>query len=72
MASQVENGKGNVIVLLAPKLYLSPPQVSILIGGNDLCSKSCVSTLQALGLSRRVKVEPRDFERNVRKSMYLP
>jgi len=43
--------------------------VSILIGGNDLCSKSCVSTLQALGLSRRVKVEPRDFERNVRKTL---
>ena len=26
--------------------------VSILIGHNDLCGKSCISTLQALGLSR--------------------
>merc|ERR1712123_163210 len=43
--------------------------VSILIGHNDLCSKSCISTLQALGLSRRVKVEPKDYERNIRKGL---
>jgi len=43
--------------------------VSILIGHNDLCSKSCISTLQSLGLSRRVNVEPRDYEKNIRKSL---
>ena len=52
-------------------------QISILIGHNDLCSKSCITSFQALGLTRRVKVEPRDYERNIRKSLdllahYLP
>ena len=45
-----------------------PPQISILIGHNDLCSKSCLTAFQSLGLSRRVRVEPRDYERNIRKS----
>ena len=39
-----------------------------MIGHNDLCSKSCISTLQSLGLSRRVMVEPADYEKNIRKS----
>ena len=39
-----------------------------MIGHNDLCSKSCISTLQSLGLSRKAKVEPRDYEKNIRKS----
>ena len=87
-------------------------QVSILIGHNDLCSKSCLSPFQRLGLSRwlfyrlyfveelyyirnlsrwlwgsstimswiwswcwqpsrRVAVEPRDYERNLRKTLKI-
>ena len=42
--------------------------ISILIGHNDLCSKSCVTTWQRLGITNRVRVEPRDYERNIRKS----
>ena len=43
--------------------------MSILIGHNDLCSYSCSTFLQSIGLSRRVKVEPRDYERNLRASL---
>jgi len=43
--------------------------VSVLIGHNDLCSKSCLSPLQRLGISRRVAVEPSDYERNLRKTL---
>ena len=42
--------------------------ISLLIGHNDLCSKSCLTTWQRLGISKRVRVEPRDYERNIRKS----
>ena len=42
--------------------------ISILIGHNDLCSKSCVTTWQRLGITNRVRVEPQDYERNIRKS----
>ena len=43
--------------------------MSILIGHNDLCSYSCSTFLQNIGIGRRVKVEPRDYERNIRKSL---
>ena len=46
-------------------------QISILIGHNDLCSKSCITGFQSLGLTRRVNVEPKDYERNIRKSLNL-
>ena len=42
--------------------------ISLLIGHNDLCSKSCTTTWQALGITKRVRVEPWDYERNIRKS----
>jgi len=45
--------------------------VSILIGHNDICSKSCVSPLQQLGLSRRVSVEPWDYAAHLRASLDL-
>ena len=44
-------------------------QVSILIGRNDLCSYSCTTFLQSIGLGRRVKVEPRHYEKNLRRSL---
>ena len=43
--------------------------MSILVGHNDLCSYSCNTFLQKIGLSRRVKVEPGDYERNIRRSL---
>ena len=43
--------------------------MSILIGHNDLCSYSCSTFLQNIGLGRRVKVEPGDYERNIRASL---
>jgi len=45
--------------------------VSILIGHNDLCMKSCVTPLQSFGLERRVDVEPGDYERNIRTTLDL-
>ena len=96
-----------IIIILIIKML---NQVSILIGHNDLCSKSCLSPFQRLGLSRwwfyrlyfaeelyyirnlsrwwwvivnvddrqsyhepsrRVAVEPRDYERNLRKTLKI-
>jgi len=45
--------------------------ISILIGHNDLCSYSCNTSFLSLGLGRRIRVEPQDYERNIRKSLDL-